>query len=151
MALKRSSEVQGGGTYFKPKDFSEAFVLIVEPKAVKRDVAYTPYQKQHVEHRDEVVGDVTVFASAADLDNGKAIEHKGMTFTHPGLVNKFSHGIDQALVGRMGQKVFKAGSNPAWVLDDEVIDDATFAKVEAYYEAREAAVKAALESVPDFD
>lgn len=151
MALKRSSEIQGGGTFFKPADHEGAFALIVEPKVVKRDVEFTPYQKNHTETRDEVVADVTVFQTAADLDNGNAVENKSMTFTHPGLVNKLSHGVGEALVGRMGKKVFKAGSNPAWVLDDEVIDDATFDKVLAFYEAREAAVQAALADVPDFD
>lgn len=152
MAIKRSNEVTvGAGTFFKPKDHADAFALLVEPKIVKRDVEYTPYQKNYTEKRDEVVADVTVFASASDLDNGKGVEHKGMTFTHPGLVNMLSHNVGDSMVGRMGQKVFKQGSNPAWVLDLDVIDDATFDKVLAYYEAREAAVSAALDSAPDFD
>lgn len=146
MALKRSSEIQGGA-YFKPADHEGAVALLIEPKSVQRDVPNT--YKGQTKNRDEVKGDVTVFASAADLANGKGVEVKGITFTHPGLVNRLSRAIDEAVVGKMGKKQFDGSPAPAWVIED--VDDATFEQVASFYEAREEAVKAALADVPSFD
>jgi hypothetical protein len=147
MALKRSSEIPGGSSFFKPAEFADAVALLIEPKSVQRDVPNT--YAGVTKNRDEVTADVTVFATAADLANGKGVEHKAMTFTHPGITNRLSRAIDEAVVGKMGKKQFDKAPAPAWVVDD--VDDATFDKVAEFYEAREAAVKAALEDAPDFD
>lgn len=146
MALKRSSEIQGGSSYFKPAEFADAVALLVEPTSVQRDVPNT--YAGVTKNRDEVTADVTAFNSAADLAAGKGVEFKGMTFTHPGITNRLSRAVGEAVVGKMGKKQFDKAPAPAWVIDD--IDDAAFAQVEAYYDAREAAVAAALADVPDF-
>src|SRR5687768_2262206 len=129
MALKRSSEIQGG-SYFKPADYQNAVALLIEPKSVQRDVPNT-YAGQ-TKNRDEVTADLTAFMSAGDLAAGKGVEVKGLTFTHPGLVNRLSRAIDEAVVGRMGKKQFDKSPAPAWVIDD--VDDATFDKVSEFYE-----------------
>lgn len=146
MSLKRSSEIQGGSAYFKPAEFDKAVALLVEPKSVQRDVPNT--YAGVTKNRDEVTCDITVFQTAADLESGNGVEHKGMTVTHPGITNRLSRAIDEAVVGRMGKKQFEKAPAPAWVIDD--VDDATFDKVSEFYEAREAAVKAALDAVPSF-
>lgn len=147
MSLKRSSEVSGGGTYFKPADHDTAAALLVEPKSVQRDVPNT--YAGVTKNRDEVTADVTVFKSAADLANGNGVEAKGVIFGHPGIVNRLRNAIGEGVVGKMGKEQFKNAPAPAWVIAD--IDDAAFEKVAAFYEKREAAVKAALADVPDFD
>lgn len=147
MSLKRSSEVQGGSSYFKPEEHKTAVALLVEPKSVQRDVPNT--YAGVTKNRDEVTADVTVFATAADLAAGNGRELKGVTVTHGGITNRLKNAIGESIVGALGKKQFEKAPAPAWVIDD--VDDATFDKVAAYYEAREAAVKAALDSVPDFD
>lgn len=147
MALKRSSDIQGGGSaYFKPEEFKGAVALLIEPKSVQRDVPNT-YAGQ-TKNRDEVTADVTSFASESDLAAGKGVEFKDMTITHGGITNRLSRVIGEAVVGKLGKKQFEKSPAPAWVIDD--IEDATYEKVESYYEAREAAVKAALADVPSF-
>lgn len=157
MAIKRSTDIAGGGNYFKPEEFKTATALLIEPKSLQRDVP-NEYAGQ-VKNRDEVTADVTVFQSQADLDNGKGVEFKGMTITHSGIVNKIGTEIGDAVVGRMGKKKFPKSPAPAWVIDPDdkpetvegtPIDDETFDKVVAYYEAREAAIAAALADVPSF-
>jgi hypothetical protein len=149
MALKRSSEIGGGSAFFKPAEFEGAAALLIEPKSLQRDVDFTPYQKTTVEQRDEVTADVTAFATEADLKAGKGVEHKAMTFTHKAIVNRLGRAIGEAVVGKMGKEQFKNSAAPAWVVAD--VDDDTFALVEKFYDAREEAVKAALEDVPSFD
>lgn len=146
MALKRSSDIQGGSAYFKPEQFKDAVALLVEPKSVQRDVPNT--YAGVTKNRDEVTADVTVFLSAADLANGNGVEHKDMTVTHTGITNRLSRAIGEAVVGRLGKKQFEKSPAPAWVIDD--VDDAAFDKVSEFYEAREAAVAAALADVPSF-
>jgi len=150
MALKRSSDIQGGSSYFKPAEHDKAVALLIEPLSVQRDVQYTPYQAKPgvTDNRDEVTADVTVFASAADLAAGKGVEVKGMTFTHKAITSRLSRVVGDQVVGVMGKKQFENSAAPAWVIDE--VDDATFEKVAAYYEAREAAVAAALADVPSF-
>lgn len=147
MGLKRSSEIAGGSSFFKPAEFESAVALLIEPKSVQRDVPNT-YAGQ-TKNRDEVTADVTVFASQSDLDNGNGVEHKDMTFTHPGITNRLSRAVGEAVVGKMGKKQFEKAPAPAWVVDD--VDDPTFDKVSDYYEKREEAVKAALDDAPGFD
>lgn len=158
MALKRTSEIQGGSSYFKPEEFKKATALLIEPKSIQRDV---PNEYMGVSKpRDEVVADVSVFWTEADLAEGKAVEFKGMTFTHGGITNKLGKAIGDSLPGRMGKKKFPKSPQPAWVIDpDEFpetvegvpLTDAEFDLVSAYYDAREAAVKAALADAPGFD
>lgn len=146
MALKRSSEIQGG-SYFKPETHKDAVAILVEPKSVQRDVPNT--YKGVTKNRDEVQGDVTLFLSEADLAAGKGVEVKATTFTHPGITNRLSRALGEAVVGRLGKKQFDNAPAPAWVIED--VADEAFDKVAAYYEAREAAVKAAVDSAPGFD
>lgn len=141
------SDVQGGSAYFKPEDHKNAVALLIEPKSVARDVPNT--YAGVTKNRDEVTADVTVFVSQADLDNGRGVEYKAMTFTHGGITNRLSRVLGDEVVGRLGKKQFEKAPAPAWVIDD--VDDATFDKVAAYFEAREAAVQAAMNDVPDFD
>ena len=146
MALKRSSEIQGGSAYFKPAEFADAVALLIEPKSVQRDVPNT--YAGVTKNRDEVTADVTAFQTAADLASGNGVVFPAMTFTHPGITNRLSRALDEAVVGKMGKKQFEKAPAPAWVVDD--VDDATFDKVSEFYDAREEAVKAALASVPSF-
>lgn len=150
MALKRSSDIQGGSSFFKPAEFDKAVALLIEPLSVQRDVTFTPYQAKPgvTDQRDEVTADVTVFASAADLAAGKGVEHKAMTVTHKAITSRLSRVVGDQVVGIMGKKQFENSAAPAWVIDE--VDDATFEKVAAFYEAREAAVAAALADVPSF-
>lgn len=145
MALKRSSEIAGGSTFFKPAKYEDAPAVLFEARSVARDVPNT--YKGVTKTRDEVTGDATIFETVADLSNGKGVELKGVTFTHPGIVNQLKNALNEQVVGQVGTKEFKNGDG--WAILD--VDDATFDKVAAYYEAREAAVQAALDSAPDFD
>jgi hypothetical protein len=88
-----------------------------------------------------------VFESAADLAAGKGVELKSVVVTHPGIGNSLKNAIGESVVGAVGMKEFKNGDG--WALLD--VDDATYEKVAAYYEGREAAVQAALASAPGFD
>lgn len=149
MALKRSNEIASGSSYFKPEEHKTAFVLLVEPKSVQRDVPNT--YAGVTKNRDEVTADVTIFQTKAALEAGTGVEVKDMTVTHGGITNKLIRalGNDDAVVGRLGKKQFEKSPAPAWVIDDE-LEDATFDLVSAYFEAREAAVQAALANVPSF-
>lgn len=145
MALKRTSEVPGGGSYFKPDAHKTAVALMFEPKSVERDVPNT--YRGVTRNRDEVTCDVTVFATAADLANGKGVELKNTVVTHPGIGNKLKNAIGDQVVSRICKEQFTNGEG--WSLEE--VDDPTFDKVAAFYEAREEAVKAALASAPGFD
>lgn len=147
MSLKRSSEIQGGSSYFKPEQHKDAVALLVEPKSVERDVPNT--YAGVTRNRDEVTADITVFLTEADLAAGNAVVLNAVTVTHPGITNRLSRAIGESVVGRLGKKQFEKAPAPAWVIDD--VDDATFDKVAAYYEAREAAVAEAKANVPSFD
>lgn len=157
MALKKSTDIAGGSSYFKPEEFKGAVALLVEPKSIARDVPNT--FAGITKNRDEVTADVTVFNTQADLEAGNGIEHLGMTITHSGIVNKIGNQIGESVVGRVGKKKFPKSPAPAWVIDPDnteatvegtPVDDATFDLVAAYYEAREARLQAALASVPSF-
>lgn len=157
MALKRSTDIQGGSSYFKPAEFKSAVALLIEPISVAHDVPNTYLGVSKV--RDEVTADLTVFATQADLDAGNGVEFKSMVFTHSGIVNKISGEIGNSVVGRLGKKQFEKSPAPAWVIDPDAtaattegtpVEDETFDKVAAFHEAREAAVQAALADVPAF-
>lgn len=158
MSLKRSSELGGGSTFFKPEVFKDAVAILVEPTLVRRDVP-NEYKGQ-TKSRDEVTADLTVFHTDADLASGSAVEHKDMVFTHPGITNRLSHHIGESIVGSVGKKQFPKSAAPAWVIDPDdkaettegkAVTDEQYALVEAYYEARESAVASAAASAPGFD
>lgn len=148
MALKRANEYVGSGLFFKPETYKDSVAILFEPKSVERDV----FDAMQGKNRDEVLCDVTVFESQADLDAGVGTELKGIKVTHGGITRGLSRAIGEQVVGKLSKKKFPKGVNPSWVIDNEdfPIDDATFDKVASYYENREAGVKAALADVPEF-
>ena len=145
MAFKKPGEL-GGGSFFSPKDYETALALIVEPKSVRKDVpnTYNGVTKQ----RDEVSCDITVFRSSEELD-GQAQPHveKDVVVHHTALANAAQKAMGEQMAALVRKLSGKTGT-PYYAFVD--LDPSVEAKVVAWFEAREAAMAAALADVPDF-
>lgn len=139
MALKQASDVSSSGSFFKPADHDKDLAMLVEPRRLEEGVETTDYHGKPVTE-DRIIADVAIFENSEQLDKGEPAETAEVTFTHTALVNAFKRSLADPLVGVVRKKPGK--TNSYWAFTD--VDAATFAKVEAYYEARESA------EVPDF-
>lgn len=153
MALASKDSIGGNGApFFTPADHTNDLALIFEPKSIRRDVKATKGI------RDEMLAQVTVFRSQKQLDDGKPHEVKLYTVTAKKIVSDLDKILAEAkragdpapaIIKTVG--IWRPPTDPTikvWVLKDA--QDADYELAVAYYEKREAATQAALESVPDF-
>lgn len=145
MAFVKPSAVSGGQPFFKPKDHRSAHALLIEPTRIDRDVPNT--YKGVTKNRDEVIADVTIFATEAELASGKpSTELKNAKITNSMLTRAAERVIGGAMAARLNMIDTQAGSG--YVFDD--LNSADEGLVEKFYDAREAAVSAAVDAAPDF-
>lgn len=136
---------QNNGGWFKPADHAEAVAILIEVKA------YEAQRPTPNGPKDSALVDVTVFATQEAIDAGEPttvqqgcrIEQTVLARDLAGLVG------DETIVKLDQSKPTKPGAKPAWVYRQP--DPKARAGVVAYYEAREAAIQAALADAPDFD
>lgn len=136
---------QGGGGWFKPADNVDALAIMIEVKGFDRQRP-TPNGP-----KDSALCDVTVFMTEAALENGTPDTISvGQRIEQTVLARDLASLVNSATIVTVTQiEAKKAGQRPAWVW--RPASGAAKAKVMAYYQVREAAVAAALESVPDFE
>lgn len=153
MALASKDSIGGGkgAPYFQPKDHLSDLALLIEPLSFRYDV---PNENGP---RSEVVAQVTVFRSQAQLDKGEPHEVKTWTFTQKVIcrdlialaVEAKKNGDDSpGLIATLGIWKVPNSTSKAYVL--KTPQDEDYEKAEAFYAQREAALLAALDSVPDF-
>lgn len=148
MTLSRPSEHTRSG-FLKAKEHLTDLALLIEPKSIRKDVPQT-FNNAPAGTKDEVIADVTVFADQRALDSGTPTRVlKGIVIKYPYITEKLEPIIpDGAQVGRVVMTSLKSGNTAANLQD---VDDDAWGKVSAYYEGREQAVAAALDSAPSFD
>jgi len=148
MSLSRPSEHTRSG-FMKVKEHLTDLALLIEPKSIRHKVPQT-FNNAPAGEKDEVIADISVFADQRALDSGNPTRVlKGVVIKYPYITEKLEPIIpDGAQVGRVVMTSLKSGNTAANLTD---VDDATWAAVSAYYEGREAAVAAALDSAPAFD
>lgn len=133
------------GQYFKAEEHRSAVALLVEP------TKYHPNgnTRQNGDKSDMVVANVTVFMDREGLKSGKPTKIlEGTRITNQVLCNSLEDLVGEATIATLDKRSTKNG-NTAWYWV-QVEDAATVAQVVAYGEAREAALEAAAESMPDF-
>lgn len=77
---------QDSGTFFKPKDFTDAAVLVLKCLEILKDQSYVPYKEKEAKLRDEAIVDLYVFRTANDLSNESPEVHPAVKVTHSTLV-----------------------------------------------------------------
>lgn len=155
MALADKGAVGGNGApFFDPKNYVNDLALIIEPKSVRRNITRAGSDGP----RDEMLAQVTVFRSRSQLDKGEPHEVKLYTITAKKMVRDLDEVLENAkkagdtapaVISAIG--LWRPADNPkikVWVLKTPDEDD--YEAAAAYYEKREAATQAALDSVPDF-
>lgn len=127
-----------GGEYFKPKEHASAYAIIFEPKEYRPDVPSQWGPKNYID------GDITIFLSAAEVEQGKPSTIMPGATVEGNLARSLSGLVGRVSVGKLGQVPTKKG-NPAWTI--EALPQETVAGLAKYLEAREAAKQ---EELPDF-
>lgn len=147
MPISKASDNVSGG-FFKPAEHTNALGILFEPKSIKRDVPNT--YKGVTKNRDEITADITVFTNQDHLDGKREpVIQKGVVIGYSGINSALEPELGGgAVVGIVRKKKSQEG-NEYYALQDP--DSATFAKIEAYYDGREAKRQAAIDSAPDFD
>lgn len=132
-----------GGSYFKTKDNLTALAVLFEPKSINFDVP----GKFGVSN--EVVADVAIFKTQADLDSGVPSEiHTGMTVSTGTLVKALSKIIGGATVTRLSQEPMKNGNGTYYALNPVGGDVA--GKAAAWLESRDQEREAKRSAAPSF-
>lgn len=135
-----------GGSYFKPADHANDVALLVEPKSIERDVPNT-YQGT-TRNRDEVLSDVTVFATEDALNNKQPTDVlKSVKIVHGMLTGSLAKILGSATVAVVRKVPTQKGAG--WAFRDVAPEQE--ALVADYFTEREAAIAEAMESVPPFD
>lgn len=161
----------GRKTAFKAKDWGEAYAFLIEPKSFVPDapnpfaevpdrskfdagplgdakfmVKQEEYEKRKT--RAELIAAITVFQTPEHLDRGEGID-LGEVLVTGYLAIDLQRSIDGVEVQRLSSKVNSYGNT---VYSWRSVDGPIVEKVGAYYDAREAALKAALagDDVPDY-
>lgn len=144
MSLDFEDIPQGGGGWFKPAEHNTAVAILVEVKQFDRQRP-TPNGP-----KDSVLTDITVFTTQADLDAlAPSHELKGTRVEQTVLARDLEPLVGKATIVTVTQiESKKAGQRPAWVWRATSAD--VKAKVKDFATKREAALKAALDAVPDF-
>lgn len=147
MALKRASD-NAGGTFIKPAELSGALALLFEPQSIKRDVPNT--YKGVTKNRDEITTNLTIFNNQDQIDGRQdPVVQAGMICGYSGINSALEPELGGGAVVGIVRKKKSAEGNEYYGLVDP--DGATFAKVESYYEKREAARQALIDNAPSFD
>lgn len=143
MALTIKDLPKQNGGWFKPADNMNAVAILVEVQGLERQRP-TPNGP-----KDSALVDITIFDTAADLDAGKPSSiTEGTRVEQSALARDlFALSVGDATIVTVDQVPTK--QKPAWVWRTVSAD--VRSKVIAYGEAREAAMQAAIDSVPDFD
>lgn len=147
MAIQKASSL-AGGAFLKPDDYTNALGILFEPKRIDKDVTYTKYNSTETGKRDEAVTDMFVFTNQDQLD-GKVppTEVEDVRAVHGMVVSSLEKVVGEGTIGVLRKIPTRAGSG--WALRDP--DDATFNKIAAWYDKREADRQAAIDSAPSFD
>lgn len=136
---------QGGGGWFKPADYKDATAFLIEVKGfdAQRPGEYGP--------KDSVLTDITIFTDEKQIETDSPEEvKKGCRIEYTVLTADLSGLVGKATIVKLGKSnPKKPGQKPAWVW--RPVDAYIKKAVMEYGNRREAAIKAALESVPDFD
>jgi hypothetical protein len=149
---KVSTSVGNGGKrpYFKAADHKDAYVLLIEPKkAVEnaRNPFYDEKDERSKPTRLEVTADVTIFSTLDHLEAGSATFLSDIVFTDLYLALDLKEEVpDGIVVARLNQRPNTKG-RPSWVFraaEGQVMD-----LVEKFYDAREAALDAAADELPE--
>lgn len=149
MARKKLDELSKGGVYFKNANYTTTTLLIVEPKSWYHDANNT--FNGNPTPRDVAVADITVFRNADELKDGNPSEVlKGAQITGAALVNVAKEAIGEVFFAGKVDKVQGKSGAPYWSWID-VTSLAHEEQGDAYLEAREAEVQAAVDDAPDFD
>lgn len=139
----RSIPQQNGG-WFKPADHKDDVAILIEIKALDR--------QRPTDHgpKDSALCDLTFFKTQEALDAGKPDEVvTGCRIEQSVLARDlFALDVGDATISTVTQVPSKRGLNPSWVWRS--VPGAVQSKVIAYGQAREAALAAELEDVPDF-
>ena len=126
------------GEFFKAADHQSAFAIIFEPKGVR------PQVQTKFGPKDYTDVDITIFLSAAEVEQGKPSTILPNATTQGNLGKSLAAYVGRVTVGKLGQVPTDKG-NPAWTI--EPLEQATVAGLVKYLEEREAAKQAEL---PDF-
>lgn len=144
MAFEVRSIPQQNGGWFKPVDHQNDIAILVEIKALDR--------QRPTDHgpKDSALCDLTFFKTQQALDAGKPDEVvTGCRIEQSVLARDlFALDVGDATISSLSQVPSKKGLNPSWVW--RPVPAAVQAKVVEYGVAREAALEAELEDVPDF-
>ena len=142
MGISKVSDFVASG-FFKPKEHMNDLALLIEPVSVARNQPNT-YQGKTTT-RDEVLANISVFANQADVEAGKPSQVlRNYKVVHGMLTST----LEQVLGGAIISNVEKINTqNGSGYVFRDVKDAAIFAKVEGYYDNREAAAA----SAPSFD
>jgi len=128
----------GYGEFFKAGDHISAHAIIFEPKGVRPqvDTKYGP--------KDYTDADITIFLSAAEVEQGKPSTVLPNATTQGNLGRTLAGFVGRVTVGTLGQVPTDKG-NPAWTI--EALPQETVAGLVKYLEDRNAAEQ---EELPDF-
>lgn len=142
MGIQKVSDFVASG-FFKPKEHMNDLALLVEPTSILRNQPNT-YQGKTTT-RDEVISTISVFANQGDIEAGKPSE---VLRNHKVVHGMLTSTLEQVLGGAIISTIEKINTQAgAGFVFRDVKDAAIFAKVEGYYDNREAAVA----SAPSFD
>lgn len=144
MAFKTRAIPQQNGGWFKPADYPQESVILVEVKALDRQRP-TPNGP-----KDSALVDLTFFKSEESLSSGEPDEVLVGTRIEQTVLARdlFALDVGDATINTISQVPSKRGLNPSWVW--RPVTAAVEKQVVAYGEAREAALEKALADVPDF-
>lgn len=139
--------ISQGGKFFKPAEHINDIAIVVEAQSLFHNA--TNAYKGNPQPRDEVTADITIFKSQESLERGAPDEViKGGKIVHGALVNSVKENLPMEYHVIVRKESFSSG-NSGYVFRE--VDAGTGKKLVAYLDKRDAELKAALESVPDFD
>ena len=134
MALQNT---RSGGKFLKPKDFAQYKACIIEPFDIEWEV---PSKNPKFKPQDLLHVDITSFTAEA-LDGGKPEIIKGGIFGQKTMSNAYGKSIGGVFAAKFIPKI---GDTGEYFVPVEV-DDAVLAKLSAYIDQRDSAIKAAVE------
>lgn len=142
-ALANMPTANGG--WFKPADHQDALAILLEVNGFERQRP-TPNGP-----KDSALADVTVFKTPDQLKQYTPEVSQGQRIEQTVLARDLEGVVGSAVLVTVTQvPAKKPGAHPAWVWK-QVTDTGIKNQVIAYAEQRDAAVKAAVDTAPDFD
>lgn len=152
MALAKKDAIGGNlPPFFKPENHGSDLALLIEPLGVREGVPgkFGP--------RDHVRAKVSAFRTQESLDKGQPSLEGVFEINATVLARDLKELLENArkagdsspaLIATLNHYQPKGGGNKSWVFRQPT--DVDYDKAAAYYEAREAKMRAALSDVPDF-